>query len=274
MQQHEIDNQNAGFWDELCGSALARSLGILDVSPESLERFDQAYLGYYPYLPQYVLREELKDKRVLEIGLGFGTLGNFIALHGCDYFGLDIALNPVRMMRYRLDLLEAARLRGCSQGSALALPFADNYFDYVYSIGCLHHTGNLSLAVKELHRVLKPGGKAIVMLYNKASFRRLINVGWMRMRGTLSVKGKPDDASIHLRALYDADSAGEAAPHTEFVSPSEARKLFHAFSHIEIDIQNFDEYDLPYGFAVIRRTWLLNNVARFLGLDLYITAHK
>jgi hypothetical protein len=42
--QQQIDRRNSEFWDELCGSGLAQQLGISDASPESLERFDAAYL--------------------------------------------------------------------------------------------------------------------------------------------------------------------------------------------------------------------------------------
>ena len=49
-----LDDRNAAFWDELCGSSLARSIGITDASAESLARFDAAYMGHYPYLPQYL----------------------------------------------------------------------------------------------------------------------------------------------------------------------------------------------------------------------------
>ena len=45
-----LDDRNAAFWDELCGTNLARTLGISDASPESLARFDEAYHALYPYL--------------------------------------------------------------------------------------------------------------------------------------------------------------------------------------------------------------------------------
>ena len=56
MSQSEIDIRNARFWNELCGSSLARSLGIKEVSIESLQQFDLAYLGLYPYQSQHVVR--------------------------------------------------------------------------------------------------------------------------------------------------------------------------------------------------------------------------
>ena len=46
--QESIDSANASFWNELCGSAWAKQLGITTVTPESLKRFDEEYFKYYP----------------------------------------------------------------------------------------------------------------------------------------------------------------------------------------------------------------------------------
>src|SRR5688572_15884904 len=105
MSQQALDGKNADFWNELCGSGLARSLGIHTISSESLGKFDAAYMALYPYLGKYVFKENLSQKKVLEIGLGYGTLGQILTLCGCCYYGLDIAAGPVAMMKYRLGLL-------------------------------------------------------------------------------------------------------------------------------------------------------------------------
>jgi len=97
-RQVAIDSGNAVFWDELCGSILAQSIGIEDASPESVARFDQAYLDLYPYLTGY-LPAEVDGMRMLEVGLGYGTLGQLVVERGADYHGLDIAQGPVEMMR-------------------------------------------------------------------------------------------------------------------------------------------------------------------------------
>lgn len=274
VKQQVLDAQNINFWDELCGTAFARALGITEVSAENLKRFDDAYFGYYPYLRGYVPQEDLKDKRVLEIGLGYGTLGNYIAQQDSEYYGIDIAWAPAKMMQYRLGLLGSEHARGSSQGSALTLPFADNHFDYVYSIGCLHHTGNLKLAVQEVHRVLRTGGKAIVMLYNQNSFRQNVQIRWTRLRDRLIFREKREEMETYVRALYDIASTGEAAPYTEYLSRAQAQQLFSLFSHIEVDIQNFDDYAFVGGRIQLQRKWFLSNVARLLGLDLYIKAAK
>jgi SAM-dependent methyltransferase len=273
----DIDKKNANFWNELCGSGLAKSLGITEITPESLQSFDKAYFDIYPYLSQYVLNEDLSGKKVLEIGLGYGTLGQLLASRECNYFGLDIAPNAVEMMRYRLAQLGQNNEQNVQVGSALEIPHEAESFDYVYSIGCLHHTGNLAKGISEVYRVLAPGGKAIIMLYHKNSFRQLVQVPWQRIRSFSSVS--PQGGVYHsfaqfVRSLYDTNSKGEAAPHTDYVSRREVRQLFKKFSKLRIDTQNFDTYVLFNGKRVIHREQLLNNIARILGLDLYIVATK
>jgi SAM-dependent methyltransferase len=144
----------------------------------------------------------------------------------------------------------------------------------VYTIGCLHHTGDLALAVKEVHRVLRPGGKAIVMLYNRHSFRQMVHVKWIHFRDWLKGRGKKGDLEAHVRAMYDSDASGTAAPYTDYVTREQVRDLFKAFSRLAIDVQNFDDYALAGGLIRIPRRWFLNNLARILGLDLYIVAVK
>ncbi len=274
MHQAEIDAENAEFWNELCGTSLARSLGITENTPENLRRFDDAYMAMYPYLAPYVTGEDLNGKRVLEIGMGYGTLGQLIASRGCHYYGLDIAAGPVALMRYRLALRGVDADNRIQQGSALDIPHPDAAFDYVYTIGCLHHTGNLPKAASEVYRVLVPGGKAIVMLYNWYSFRRFVHMPALCVRNFLLKRHAYKSFGEIVRAVYDSNSKGEAAPHTDFVSRSDVRKLFSRFSAIRIDNQNFDTYVLLGGRIVIPRERLLNNFGRVLGTDLYVVAKK
>jgi SAM-dependent methyltransferase len=269
MTQVGLDQRNAEFWDELCGSGLAKQLGITDASPENLRRFDEAYIALYPYLRSYLPKERFNGKKVLEIGLGYGTLGQLLAAHGADYYGVDIAPGPVEMMRERLRRVGKDLDGRVRQGSALQLPFEEATFDYVYTIGCLHHTGEVPRSVSEVHRVLRPGGTAVVMLYNAHSFRQLVHVSRLRLR-----RGNGKAVEEQVRALYDTNQAGEAAPHTDYVSRREARALFRSFSKVKIDSRNFDALQLIPGRYVIFRERLLGNVARLVGLDLYITAVK
>ncbi|MDQ2984959.1 MAG: class I SAM-dependent methyltransferase [Actinomycetota bacterium] len=262
MSQQAIDRSNAEFWDTLCGSNMARQAGITGRDEDDLRRFDDLYFEHYPYLERYV-PDSLAGKKVLEVGLGFGTLGQLLASRGADYHGADIAPGPVAMMRQRLEWL-GLPTAGVREASVLELPWPESTFDYVYTIGCLHHTGDLLRSVDEVHRVLKPGGRAVVMLYNRHSFRRIAHATLDRLKGMS--RRESEDA---FRKMYDADEAGTAAPHTDFVSRGDVRCLFGKFERVKIDSQNFDGF--RYG---IRREWFLNNLGRVVGLDLYIVADK
>ena len=141
----------------------------------------------------------------------------------------------------------------------------DESFDHVITIGCLHHTGDLQRAVSEVKRVLRPGGRAVVMLYNRNSLRRL------RMRLGSRIRGqRPDDEE--MRRVYDSNLEGEAAPTTEYTSRREAKRLFGDCSQVRVRSENFDT-EILCRWA-IDRARLLGWPARLAGLDLYIVAIK
>jgi SAM-dependent methyltransferase len=267
----ELDDRNAAFWDELSGTNLARTLGIADASEASLGRFDEAYFELYPYLLDYFPRSAVEGRRLLEIGLGYGTLGEALARLGADYHGLDLAAGPVEMMRARLARVPGARPEQVAQGSVLELPFEDASFDHVVSIGCLHHTGDLFGALAECRRVLRPGGRLVVMVYNRRSGRRVLLGPLLAARHRL-VRGAPN-AEETFRYFYDGHADGDAAPHTDFVSVAELRGLLLGFRDIRIERRSIDR--LPFGPVEISRLRLMRlGLDRLVGLDLYAVGYR
>ena len=266
----DVSQRNAEFWDELCGTHMARRLGIRDASPGELARFDAAYLALYPYLLGYFPREWAEGRQVLEVGLGYGTLSEALARMGADYHGLDIAAGPVAMVRHRLAGLPGARPEQVQQGSVLALPFPDASFDLIASIGCLHHTGDMFGAVQEVRRVLRPGGRLVLMVYNRRSLRRLmaVPVAAVRHRGRQAV------ADEEMRARYDATTDGAAAPHTDFVTAGELRGLLHGCHDIRVERRNMDTLPIPSVAGRSRSALMALGVDRLVGLDLYVTARR
>ena len=153
---HEtVSQRNMVFWDELCGTALAKSIGVTDSSPESLKKFDDWYLAYYPYLFDHIPFESMRGRHVLEVGLGYGTVSQRLAEAGARYEGLDIARNPVAMVNHRL---RQAGLPGqAQQGSILAAPFPNETFDFVVAIGLpasrrRHAKGDRRVQARAPHR--------------------------------------------------------------------------------------------------------------------------
>ncbi len=266
--QTEIDRENTKFWEELCGTLLAQRLGITDYTEQSLRRFDEAYFRLYPYLASYVARADVKGKRILEIGLGYGTLGQKLAESAAEYVGVDISMGPVEMMNHRIGM---HGLRGsATKASAHQLPFEDESFDAVVSIGVFHHTGNVEKCVGESRRVLKPGGRLLAMVYNQFSYRQ-----WLRwpLKTASAFFGEGNAVEFKQRRVYDSRLDGTPAPQTVFTSTRHLRKMFSGFSSFAISKENCDEISVS-GFPIIPRSVLLTILGRSAGLDLYIVGTK
>lgn len=268
-ENYNIDSANATFWNELCGTWLAENLGIKDSSPESLIKFDTWYLKYYSYLLKRVPLNTINNRKVLEVGLGYGTLGQKLAEVSSEYVGLDIADGPVGMMNHRLNINE---LQGKAiKGNILKAPFDEETFDAVVSIGCLHHTGNLSQAIKEVYRVLKPEGVAYIMVYNQFSYRQWLIWPKYTLRAFCKEVGIFDSkfrVTIEQKEAYDANVAGVSAPETVFSSIDELKKIFSKFTKLDFEKENCDS------ILGIPRQRLLPILGRRLGLDIYVSAIK
>jgi SAM-dependent methyltransferase len=273
--QQEIDQANAEFWNELCGSVAAKALGITDASKESLAKFDAWYLDLYPYLLPIVQPERMKGKKTLEIGLGYGTLGQQLALAGADYTGMDLAQKPVEHMNYRLRIHD---LPGRAlQGSTLSMPFPDQTFDFLVSIGCMHHTGDVQRCFDETYRVLKPDGVAVIMVYNKYSLMRWrsspLTTLRESVRGIFGQGRSAGLASAQQRGDFDTNTAGQAAPETAVLSVNEIKQMLRCFADVTCTKRNANPL-MVKGKTLVPRPWLLPTLGRLMGLDIYVEARK
>jgi SAM-dependent methyltransferase len=273
-KQGQIDSRNSSFWDELCGTHLASSLGVVDNGPESLGLFDKWFFDIYPYLDYHLNLPDLKNKRVLEIGLGYGSVGQYIAQYSGEYMGLDIAAGPVNMMKHRM---KQAGLNGdATQGSILDAPFPDQSFDVIIAFGCLHHSGDLQRAFNECRRLLKPGGRLTLMVYYAYSYRRFehqFKETWAYLRKELAgyrgVIGVSDDAA---RAAADTNAKGEAAPHTDWIGAASLKVMLKraGFSNPKTKLENIDQAG-PY-VQVPREEGLKSRWPSIWGLDIFASA--
>ncbi len=214
--------------------------------------------------------DTLWGKRILEVGLGYGTLAQLLAAVG-EYTGLDIAQGPVELVKERLRL--KGLLGKVIQGSILEPIFEPESFDSVVTIGCLHHTGDLPLAIRQIHRLLRPGGSLTFMVYNAYSYRR-----WMLAPGStvgfllseyLTIKRRSGITAAE-RAAYDKEDVGEA-PETQFFSVRQLKKLLSGFQVTRVTKENGTPELL---FKKWSREDILHRIAPYFGLDLYIQATK
>jgi 2-polyprenyl-3-methyl-5-hydroxy-6-metoxy-1,4-benzoquinol methylase len=108
--------------------------------------------------------DKLHGKRVLEIGCGMGLHSELMTRVGAKVTSIDLSETSVAATSRRFDL------KGLSgdirQMDAEKLDFPDETFDFVWSWGVIHHSSRTGRCVREIHRVLKPGGECRVMVYN------------------------------------------------------------------------------------------------------------
>jgi len=105
--------------------------------------------------------EELEGKLVLDVGCGMGRFADVATRWGARVVGIDLSA-AVEVAARNLAGRDFVGL----QADVFRLPFAPQSFDYIYSIGVLHHTPDCERAVKTLPQYLKPGGSLAVWLYS------------------------------------------------------------------------------------------------------------
>jgi ubiquinone/menaquinone biosynthesis C-methylase UbiE len=278
INNEETNELNSKFWDELCGTNIARVLGVTDDSPESLELFDNWFFKFYPYL-QHHLDPVVKSRgKVIEIGLGYGTVATYLMSQGLDYVGLDIASGPVQMANKRA--LQLGRQTEVAQiGNVLNLSsFEESEFDGAVAIGSLHHTGDFDTAIYELARTVKPDGIVVGMVYSLFSLRNWLmrpKLIWSEFIKNFKVGGCRVRADEDLRWMSDHNSSGEAAPATEYFSRRALRAILSQYGAVEIRARNLDPLPIIGGhFPRIRILLMKTPLARSFGLDLYFTITK
>jgi len=117
--------------------------------------------------------EDLKDKVVLEVGTGRGEWALGLGTHSKRHHALDLSGQSLVQTRDMLAAIRSSRST-FTRANVLSLPFNDNVFDAAYCIGVLHHTPCPKQGLRELVRVIKPGGVVNLMLYGRVFPRDIL----------------------------------------------------------------------------------------------------
>jgi SAM-dependent methyltransferase len=192
----------AAFWNSHpCGEESSGSLAAMGGAYEEFfERYDAFRYGLETHIPRCLDDLQVRGKRVLEIGLGQGADSEQLIRRGAVWSGVDLTEEAVTRVRTRLAL-RGLPYEHLQKASVLALPFADHTFDVIFSHGVLHHVPGIEQAQRELHRVLKPNGVLVAMLYAKWSLNYLVSIAVVRRLVLL------------LMLLSGASGRGKSAQH-------------------------------------------------------------
>ncbi|OQX14098.1 MAG: hypothetical protein BWK76_15230 [Desulfobulbaceae bacterium A2] len=175
-------------------------------------RYTADRMGYLLHEIQ-ALAKEFPGGRVLEIGCGPGTDLRQLSTAGFQTVAVDMTYNGIRLAQQHLSKFgQTAQL---VLGNAERLPFDDSSFDCAWSAGVLHHVDDTHVAIDELHRVLRPGGRAVVVLYHKWS--------WLNFFSKIF--------------QVPVEHAEKDAPIIKTYSVGEVRRLFHRFREVEVYVE-------------------------------------
>jgi SAM-dependent methyltransferase len=120
------------------------------------------------YLPELVDFDGFRGRRLLEVGCGIGTDLARFARGGAEVTGIDLSQTAIDLARRNFAHLGLTGDLRVGDGEHLDAP--DASFDVVYGHGVLQYAASPERIVAEAHRVLKPGGQGIFMVYNRVSW--------------------------------------------------------------------------------------------------------
>ena len=167
------------------------------------------------YLPQVVDFGGYANRKLLEIGCGIGTDLLRFAQGGARVAGVDLSETAIRLARRNLELHGATGAGRLFVADAARLPFADASVDVVYAHGVIQYSAQPRCIVEEALRVLRPGGEAIFMVYNRWS--------WL----------------MALSKLMDVPLEHADAPGLTFYTIPEFQRLLAGFAGVRIVPERF-----------------------------------
>jgi ubiquinone/menaquinone biosynthesis C-methylase UbiE len=236
------------FWQrQSCGEVYANGA-------DAGQQFDaqaEARYQHEPFIFDFARFHEGIGKDVLEIGVGMGA----DHLHWAQssprsLTGIDLTDRAIVFTNERLRV--AGLKSNLLQADAEKLPFEDDSFDLVYSWGVLHHSPNTQQAIDEVYRVLRPGGRARVMIYQKHAV-----VGYLLWLRYGLLAGRP------FRSLDDVYASHLESPGTKAYTRQGALRLFRNSASIELSTA-LSVGDLMEGAAGQRHRGALLSIAKRL----------
>ena len=167
--------------------------------------------------------ERIREQDVLEVGVGNGSHAALLARHAKSFTGIDLTDYSVGSTKARLNCFGLAG--NVLQMDAEEMSFADRSFDFVWSWGVIHHSSDTRRTLKEIARVLRPGGRAVTMVYHRNAWNYYVIGGLVHgiLRGRLFKTG-----SLHKTVQLQTDGAI-----ARYYSASEWRALAEEYFNVE-----------------------------------------
>lgn len=173
-EENEWQSANYSWWESHpMRYDWEEELGVREFSREFYERIDDRFFRnaaeYLKRMPipfgELIDFEGLKNMDILEIGVGNGSHAGLLARYAKSFAGIDLTDYAVKSTQKRFEVFGIGGT--IRKMDAERLEFPDESFDFVWSWGVIHHSSSTEKILREIRRVLKPGGKAVIMVYHR-----------------------------------------------------------------------------------------------------------
>ena len=188
MPQINLISQITAYWDERIHDLAITTHPV--GTPGFFRQLDEYRYDKLNYLPRLVDFSSYRGKSLLEVGCGAGIDLVRFARARAIVTGIDLSKTAIDLALKNIEQNGLSADLQVMNGESMQFP--DNSFDLVYAHGVLQYTANAEKMVAEIHRVLKPGGEAIVMVYNRNSWLNL-------MRRITKVPLEHEDAPVLMK---------------------------------------------------------------------------
>jgi SAM-dependent methyltransferase len=182
--------------------------------------------------------EEMKGKRVLDVGCGMGRFAEVVTRWGAQVVGVDLSLAAEVAARNL-----AGRDFVAMQADVFELPFAPESFDYIYSIGVLHHTPDCEKAFKALPQYLKPEGSIAIWLYSGYNKWYRFSDQYRKITHRMSIQRLDSLLRVAVPVLYHLDRGLRAVPGIGRPLAAAVHHVFPTSQHPEPETRILDTLD-------------------------------
>ena len=164
------------FWND-------RPCNIKHSSKElgTIEYFDEVELKKFraePHILKFTEFPQWKNKKVLEVGCGLGTVGINFALNGADYTGVELSKESLEIAKKRFEVYNQSGKFYLGNAEELSSFVHIETYDLIYSFGVIHHSPHPEKIVSEIKKYMNENSVLKIMLYAKDSWKNyMIDAG-------------------------------------------------------------------------------------------------
>ncbi len=207
--------------------------------------------------------------RVLDVGCGNGWILDQYVKRGAQVYGIDLTMKAIEIssLRFSQQGLKASFINASAEG----IPFVDNTFDVVISLGVIHHTPRTELCAHEIMRVCKPGGRILIAVY----YENFLFKKWSYpfARAFLKMLGRKDLSKLS-RQQFISHFDGPDNPLGKAYNLSQSMSLLAGLKDVKTEVHYFPKRFVPV-LSCLRFGEAFNRfLDSRLGFLIYIEGYK